>query len=227
MVVSDFPDVQRSMDDIRLQADEVLVKPFDITSLGTLIGRKSEASGASPKLVKESVASILDRDLAITMERWSSRTKEIPELANLAVTTDERAEYLPEIMRNITARLRSVRHREMVGTPSAAAMAHGKLRYRQGYTAPLLVLESRMLQISIFETIHRNLATVDFTYVLLDVMMIADLVDSQLGQSMDSFLAMQQRERDVVASGLDLVDAPFVSVNSREIFFDSFPAYKA
>jgi CheY-like chemotaxis protein len=227
MVVSGFPDVRRSMDAIVLQADEVVVKPFDIKNLGALLEKNPSASRPSPKLPKESVASILDRDLAITMERWLSRAKDLPELANMAVTPDERAEYLPGVMRNITARLRSVRHREMIGTPSAAAVAHGKLRYRQGYTAPLLVLESRILQISIFETIHRNLATVDFTSVLLDVMMIADLVESQLGQSMESFLTMQRQERAVGSLDSDLNDSPSLSMGHPELFFDSRSFYKA
>jgi hypothetical protein len=54
------------------------------------------------------------------------------------------------------------------------------------------VQESRILQVSIFETIQRNVATVDFTSVLTDVMTIADEADSQLKQSIGSFLTMQQ-----------------------------------
>jgi len=51
--------------------------------------------------------------------------------------------------------------------------------------------ESRILQVCIFETIQRNLGTVDFTGVLPDIMIIADEVDSQLKQTIDSFLRTQ------------------------------------
>jgi hypothetical protein len=78
----------------------------------------------------------------------------------------------------------------VIDRPCAAAVAHGQLRHRQGYTAPLIVQESRILQVCIFETIQRNLATVDFTSVLPDIMIIADEVDSQLKQSIGSFLAL-------------------------------------
>ena len=57
------------------------------------------------------------------------------------------------------------------------------------------------MQVSIFETIERNLATVDFTLVLPDIMIIADEVDSQLKQTIASFLSMQQAG---VASASDL-----------------------
>ena len=73
-----------------------------------------------------------------------------------------------------------------------AAAAHGRLRYRQGYTAPLLVQESRILQVCIFETIQRNLGSVDFILVLPGIMLLADEVDSQLTQSIDSFLKLHQ-----------------------------------
>ena len=46
----------------------------------------------------------------------------------------------------------------------------------------MMVQESRILQVSIFETIQRNLSRVDFSLVLPDVMILADEVDSQLAQ---------------------------------------------
>ena len=52
----------------------------------------------------------------------------------------------------------------------------------------MVVEESRILQVSIFNTLQNNLARVDFTKVLWDVITIADEVDSQLKQAMLSFV---------------------------------------
>jgi hypothetical protein len=71
---------------------------------------------------------------------------------------------------------------------SLAAREHGQIRLQQGYTASMLVEESRILQVSIFSTLQRNLSTVDFSKLLLDVVTIADEVDSQLKQAMYSFV---------------------------------------
>lgn len=60
----------------------------------------------------------------------------------------------------------------------------------------MLVEESRVLQVSIFETLQNNLATVDFNLVLLDVMTIADEVDSQLKQTIVGFLESQAAMRE-------------------------------
>ena len=54
------------------------------------------------------------------------------------------------------------------------------MRRQQGYTVPMIVEESRNLQVSIFNTLQNNLGTADFSTLLLDVMTIADEVGSQL-----------------------------------------------
>ena len=148
------------------------------------------------KPAKESVASILDREADLLMQRWLARVEKVAELAAIPVAARERTAYLPEMIRSLTARLRAFRAIEATDSPSPAAVAHGRWRYTQGYAAPLIVQESRLLQISIFETIERNLSTVDFTAVLPDLMIVADEVDSQLKQTIDSFLTMEREEAD-------------------------------
>ncbi len=71
---------------------------------------------------------------------------------------------------------------------SAAAIAHGKLRYKQGHTPAMLVHESRILQVTLFGTLQSNLSFLDFSLLLPDVMTIADEVDAQSTQSMDSYM---------------------------------------
>jgi hypothetical protein len=52
----------------------------------------------------------------------------------------------------------------------------------------MLVHDSRILQVTIFGTLQNNLGLIDFSLLLPDVMMIADEVDSQLTQAMDSYM---------------------------------------
>ena len=73
---------------------------------------------------------------------------------------------------------------------SDGAFNHGILRREQGYTAAMMVEESRMLQVSIFETLKDNQEKLDASVLLVDVMAIADEVDSQLAQAMASYLAI-------------------------------------
>jgi len=70
----------------------------------------------------------------------------------------------------------------------------------QGYGVSMLVTESRMLLVSIFRTLQNNLPSVDISTVLLDVMAIADEVDSQLEQAVLGFMSRQSAKAATVAA---------------------------
>ena len=65
---------------------------------------------------------------------------------------------------------------------SAAAVAAGKGRKLQGYTAAMLVHDSRILQVTLFGILQRNPSALelDLRLLLPDVKTTADEVDSQL-----------------------------------------------
>ena len=60
----------------------------------------------------------------------------------------------------------------------------------KAYTPGMLVHDSRILQVTLFEMLQSNLSALDFSLLLPDVMTIADEVDSQLTQAMDSYMAV-------------------------------------
>jgi hypothetical protein len=71
--------------------------------------------------------------------------------------------------------------------PSEGAVQHGWIRQSQGYSIPMNIEESRILQVSIFHTLKTNLRSVDFSPLLTDVRTIADEVDSQWKQTIFCF----------------------------------------
>jgi hypothetical protein len=95
---------------------------------------------------------------------------------------------LPQVFRDLVYRLRSSTPLGTKEVISIAAAQHGVARRKQGYTAAMLVEESRMLQVSIFQILQNNLVSIDFSVLLIGVMTIADEADSQLSQAMDSYL---------------------------------------
>jgi hypothetical protein len=71
---------------------------------------------------------------------------------------------------------------------SKASAHHGVLRRKQGYTIPMVVEESRQLQVTIFPMLHKNVKNLDFSTLLLDVATVADEVDAQLKEQMLCFM---------------------------------------
>jgi hypothetical protein len=76
---------------------------------------------------------------------------------------------------------------------SEAASAHGDLRREQGYTVAMAVEESRLLQVSIFTILHKNVKHLDFSTLLPQIVTIADEVDAQLKQQILRFMAGDAR----------------------------------
>ena len=138
---------------------------------------------------KESVASILTRWQTTLISDWLTRTKSSPELNHLHLSDEERTDHLPRLVDDIVARLSkgTFPTQDSDASTSPAAVEHGRLRKRQGYSSAMLIHESRILQVTIFGALHKHLSVLDFNQLLPDVMVIADEVDSQLTQTMESF----------------------------------------
>jgi hypothetical protein len=58
----------------------------------------------------------------------------------------------------------------------------------------MMVEESRLLQVSIFTTLHQNVTQLEFSTLLPDVVTIADEVDAQLKEQMLRFMAAEAAE---------------------------------
>jgi DNA-binding response OmpR family regulator len=195
LLVSGYPDVQDAMATILLEADEIIVKPFEIAGLTALIHDKVLNRKPTKRLDKERVGSVLQRCTADIVEGWLARAKQSSELNYLALGDEERTGHLPRLVEDLALRLStsSVTSKDSDAVFSIAAVAHGKMRYQQGYTAAMLVHESRILQVTIFGILQSNRDSLDFSLLLPDVMTIADEVDAQLTQSMDSFMKLMAK----------------------------------
>jgi DNA-binding NtrC family response regulator len=64
LVLSGYPEMEEAFAAIRSQADEVLVKPIEISSLREIIHKRLANPGLHRTLLTESVATILERNLA-------------------------------------------------------------------------------------------------------------------------------------------------------------------
>jgi CheY-like chemotaxis protein len=185
LVLSGYPAIDEALSAIRLQADEVLMKPIQVASLREAIRNKLANPVASKRLPTESVASILEHHVNATIQSWMELVESEEELTCIPLSFEDRTGHLPNLIADLIFRLRLPHAAE--ADASSAARAHGNLRRRQGYTAAMVVEESRILQVSIFSTLQNNLDRIDFSKVLVDVITIADEVDSQLKQAMLSY----------------------------------------
>ena len=195
LLVSGYPDVDRAMATIALEPDEIIVKPFDMARLSELVSEKLLARKPPSRVDKQRVSVVLHRCIPTILADWLTRAKLSPELNRLNLTDEERTGHLPRLIEDLVSRLTRGPNNFHPGEAlsSASAVEHGKLRSVQGYRADMLVHESRLLQVTLFETLQNNLSHLDFSLLLPDVMKIADEVDAQLTQTMASFTEAKSR----------------------------------
>jgi DNA-binding response OmpR family regulator len=187
MIMSHYPALRESMCALLPQADEILVTPIAPEHIVTLLKNRLREPKHHNVRVPEPVATVLERHSSSTISNWIGRVNGNKDLASVPLSNEGRTGHLPTLLRELVQRLRAPHVDEGQAKVSLAALAHGRVRSQQGYTAAMLVEESRILQVCIFKTLRTNLSALDLSLVLTDVMTIADEVDSQLRQTMASF----------------------------------------
>ena len=163
------------------------MKPLKIAALREIIHEKLADPVPHRPLPTESVASILEHNLDATIQYWIELVEDDQELTWIPLSFEERSAHLPHLLAELIFRLRLPPTSK--ANISILARQHGDHRRKQGYTAAMVAEESRILEVSIFNTLQNNQPRVDFSQVLPDIMTIADEVDSQLKQAMHSYEA--------------------------------------
>ncbi len=188
LLLSAFPEMSAAANAILMQTDEILVKPMKIPDLIEAITQRL-SKGPLHKRKVETLATILERTTGNSIDDWYAGVEKEEVLTAVPLSREARCHHLPQLFLDLAHRLQSFKPLGTKELRSASASDHGLARRQQGYTAAMMVEESRILQVTIFQTLQRNLGTIDFSVLLLGVMTIADEVDSQLSQAMKSYIA--------------------------------------
>src|SRR5579863_1868546 len=88
LLVSGYPDVQGAMAAILLEADEIVVKPFEIGRFTELVRERVINRLPIKRVDKESVGAILQRCSTSIVQAWLARAKRSSEL-NLITLSDQ------------------------------------------------------------------------------------------------------------------------------------------
>src|ERR1700676_2600006 len=159
------------------------------TSVKSAVG----AGKSADALAVDLVADILEREIQTLIGEWLTRVEKEPDLMSIPMNREDRTGHLPHLIHDVISRLRL--DAAMKAPVSKAAAEHGDLRRKQGYTVAMMVEESRLLQISIFTTLHNNVTQLEFDALLPDVVTIADEVDAQLKEQMLRFMTADAAEK--------------------------------
>ncbi len=193
LLLSAFPEMTAAANAILMQADEILIKPMKIPDLIEVITQRLHKGPLHRRHV-ESLGAILQRTTQASIDDWYEGVQAEDVLTAIPLTREARCRHLPQLFADLATRLQASKPLGTKELLSDSASTHGVERRQQGYTAAMMVEESRILQVTIFHTLQKNLGSIDFSVLLLGIMTIADEVDSQLSQAMKSYTSESQRQ---------------------------------
>jgi DNA-binding response OmpR family regulator len=188
-ILTGYPAFESALEALRHHVNEYLLKGTPIEELVAKVkaGLAAGKSGAEPQKSKR-VAKVIEINKDWVIEEWLRRVDAHGELRKVKLSEQERKDHVPSLLDEAIAHARG----EAIGEQrQEAAREHGTLRYRQGYTAPMLVAEARLLQNVIADCVRGNFLLVDLSNLVADIAKIADTVTMELERSVRAFVGAQ------------------------------------
>jgi CheY-like chemotaxis protein len=100
LLLSAFPEMTAAAQAILHQADEILVKPMDVTSLIQVINQRV-ASGPQRAREIETVAAILERTTGSIIQEWFGRVTTEERLTSIPMSYEQRCSHLPMVFSDL------------------------------------------------------------------------------------------------------------------------------
>lgn len=189
-ILTGYPDFDSALEAIRRQVDDYLVKPANIPTLLKTLSTKPTGSRVPDSPGKRASTIIREKRDAI-IEKCAEETERDPELKQIHLPRAARIDHLPALLRQLANRLdknADINDKQEM----ESASAHGKMRRRQGYSIPLIIAETRILYCVIADTVQSNLAEMDISFIIPDLILISDNLLAMQAESLRSFLSVER-----------------------------------
>lgn len=186
-ILTGYPDFDSALRAIRNQVDDFFSKPADVdTLIKTLTQHVSGGRAAKLFLPVKNVTEVLIDHEDVIRERWLQSVQANPDLASISLSRAERTDHIQGVIAELISGV--ARKAEDAGMPEVeASKKHGRMRYRQGYTIPQLVCESRILQQTMTTVIEANVLRVDLSTLIHDMLQIGEGLNALLEVSIRAY----------------------------------------
>jgi len=143
------------------------------------------------------VPDLIKRNKDGLIAEWLQRVKADPELMTVSLSDAERRDHVPDLLDEAISHAcgHSIAHERRLN----AAEQHGTLRYHQGYSIEMIILEAQLLQAVIAECVRDHVSLIDLSHLIPDIAKIWDTISVELRESSRTF--MKQYEWDMSRLG--------------------------
>jgi DNA-binding response OmpR family regulator len=184
-ILTGYPAFDTALEAIRLQVDDYITKPTDIEVLIEKIRSKLSGQSEEHRVRPRRLTEIIAEHLQSITHEWLQLCSADPELGAIEISDTERSDHVPRLIQQALGI--AVGDGLSVKTTDAAR-AHGLLRRDQGFTVPLLVRETRILENTISRCVQSNLLAIEISHLLSDLISVHQTIQIQLEHSVSAFL---------------------------------------
>lgn len=142
------------------------------------------------KEVPKRVPDVIEEQKDALICQWLERVNENPELNRVALSDAERRDHVPDLLDEALAH--ACGHRISVQERQKATERHGTLRYHQGYSVPMLILEAQLLQDVIANCIRDNFQVIEQSNLIEDMAKISGTIATELLESARAYMSQYQ-----------------------------------
>jgi ActR/RegA family two-component response regulator len=195
-ILTGYPAFETALEAIRLQVDDYITKPADPD---TLVG-KIRAKLAEPKrehyVNSKRLSQVVKENIPEITESWLDAVRADPMLGTIPISDDARTDHIPRVL-EVT--LRISRGEQIGELDTHSARDHGVARRKQGYTVPLLIRETRLLDEVIADCMQQNLLVIEISYLIPDMITIHQTIQKLLEESVSAFLQTPTKKERIAS----------------------------
>jgi len=120
------------------------------------------------------------------VKRWLQRVNSEPELIRVNLSDAERQDHVPDLLDEIVAH--ACEYPIQIEQRQKAAERHGTLRYHQGYSVPMLILEAQLLHNSMAECVQLHFDEISTSTLVPDLTKMSDRNAHELMESTRTYI---------------------------------------
>jgi YesN/AraC family two-component response regulator len=194
-ILTGYPDFENALAAIRNQVDDFFTKPVDVVRLIQTFRESSPAPQQLRRPVSaKKISMIIRENRDRVVESWVARCSSNEELSRVRLSRNELIEHIPELLLEIADRIDI--HPEEASTPAVEVAAkHGISRCRQGYSLPMLLVESAILEKTLSELMQENLLSIEISTLIPDLHQMSDAINCAVETAVRTFLQQVSGER--------------------------------
>ena len=191
-ILTAYPAFESALEAIREEVHDYMIKPAETEVLVEKIRSKLAKRSPVQSVLRQRLPQVIRVNRESIIEHWLQGVKQDPEIGSIPVPDSERNEHVPFLLDVATG---VAEGKELTSEDRKAYARHGAIRYRQGYTVPLLIREARLLQASLADCIQRNFTGIEMNYLVPDTIHFMGTIDALLEDSARGLIQQAKTER--------------------------------